>query len=509
MPNAITLKKPTLIILIFCVIKLALHLIADFNSGYQGDEFLHIETGRHLAWGYMEFPPVIGLLAFIQNLFHSSSVFVNHIFAHIASLLILVLVALTVQALGGQTKAVFIALVCMLAVPCFGRSQQLFQPVVFSQLFWLLAFYQLVTFVNTTHNKYLFYLACSVTIGFLTKYDMVFFMAGLGGLLFFERTRTAILTRYLPLYILLFLVVAAPNFWWQYQHHFPVFNMFSRLYQVQLNQLTAAGVIKDLIITLNPFTAFIWIAGAMYMFNNQHKITYRPVAVCILLSLLFLALGKSKAYYFYPAMITLFIFGSIGFEQVVLAQKARIIYPVTAVLLFTGALMMPLGLALLPLNWFIGYAHLGMQNGHYQVDCQEFYGQYKWQKTLTALKSVYDSLPADEQKDCLIWGKHYSQAGAVNLYRQQYQLPHAFSLHGSFYLWAPDGPMPQTIIAYTNGEAGIDFFEHYFDTVRPVSQVFNPYANFDKDLWQTIYICKGPRQTFTELKQEFKKRIFE
>ena len=503
------MKKPTLIILIFCVVKLVLHLVADSNSGYQGDEFLHIETGRHLALGYMEFPPVIGLLAFIQNLFHSPSVFVNHIFVHIASLLILVLVALIVQALGGQTKAVLIALVCMFAAPCFGRSQQLFQPVVFSQFFWLLAFYQLVRLVNTTDKKYLFYLALSVTLGFLTKYDMVFFIGGLGGLLFFERTRTALFTKYLGMYILLFLALAGPNIWWQYQHHFPVFNMFSRLYEIQLNQLTVAGVIKDLIITLNPFTSVIWIAGAVFMFSNQHKITYRPVAVCIILSILFLALGKSKAYYFYPAMITLLVFGSIWFEEVVLAKKAWIIYPVTGVLLVTGSLMMPFGLAVLPLNSFIQYAHLENENGHYSVDCQEFYSPYKWEKTLTALEAVYDSLPADEKNDCLIWGKHYSQAGAVNLYQQQYRLPQAFSLHGSFYLWAPHGPMPKTIIAYTNGEAGIDFFEHYFETVAPVSKVYNPYANFDKDLWQTICICKGPRQTFDELKEEFKDRIFE
>lgn len=503
------LKKPTLLILFFCTIKLLIHVIADSDSGFQGDEFLHIETGHHLDWGFMEFPPVIGLLACIQNLFHSQSVFVNHLFAHIASLFILMLVTLITQALGGQTKAVFMALLFMLVAPCFGRSQQLFQPVVFSQFFWLLSFYQLVRFVTTLNKKYLLYLTLSFTAGFLTKYDMVFFGAGLAGLLFFERTRTAILTKSSWRYIFLFLIFAGPNIWWQYQHHFPVFAMFSRLYEVQLNHLTVAGVIKDLIITLNPFTAVLWLAGAAFMFNSRYKTTWRPVAVCIVLSICFLALGKSKAYYFYPAVITLFVFGSIWFEQNILTQKAWVIYPVSALFIISGALMMPLGLAVLPLNTFISYAHLGKGNGRYPIDCDEFYSPYKWDKTLAALQSVYDSLPANEQKDCLIWGKHYSQAGAVDFYKSGHQLPSAFSLHGSFYLWAPDGPMPQTVIAFTNGEAGIDFFEPFFETVVAVKQVYNPYADFDKDLWQTIYICKKPRQTFSVLKQEFRNRIFE
>jgi hypothetical protein len=58
-------RQIKLIIFIFCVIKLALHLLADDHSGFQGDELLHIETGNHLAFGYMEFPPMIGLLAFL------------------------------------------------------------------------------------------------------------------------------------------------------------------------------------------------------------------------------------------------------------------------------------------------------------------------------------------------------------------------------------------------------------------------------------------------------------
>ena len=85
-------KQTKLIIFIFCLAKLTLHLIADSHSGFQGDELMHIETGKHLAFGYMEFPPMIGLLAFIQNLFHSHSVFVYHIFPHIAMLLIIIYV---------------------------------------------------------------------------------------------------------------------------------------------------------------------------------------------------------------------------------------------------------------------------------------------------------------------------------------------------------------------------------------------------------------------------------
>ena len=58
------------IILLMLLIKTTLHLIADSNAGLDGDEIYHVETGNHLAWGYMEFPPMIGFLSWIQNLFN-------------------------------------------------------------------------------------------------------------------------------------------------------------------------------------------------------------------------------------------------------------------------------------------------------------------------------------------------------------------------------------------------------------------------------------------------------
>ena len=106
--------------------------------------------------------------------------------------------------------------------------------------------------------------------------------------------------------------------------------MFSRLYQTQLEQLTFANVIKELIISLNPLTAIIWIGGFIFMFNKKNREFYRPIAFPILLSIFVFAFSKSKAYYFYPVMITLLIFGSIWFEQKISAKRKWIIYPAVA-----------------------------------------------------------------------------------------------------------------------------------------------------------------------------------
>ncbi len=486
-----------------------MHLIADYNSGFQGDELLHIATGNHPAFGYMEFPPVIGWLAYIQDQFGSTSVFVHHIFNHIASILILILIGLAIIELGGKSKAVFIALLCIMISPGFDRGQQLFQPVVFSQLFWVFSFYRLVKFVKVPNTTSLFYLTLAVSFGFLTKYDIVFFMAGLSSLFFFKRTQSILLSNQIWKYLILFLLLIGPNLWWQYHHSFPVFQMFSRLYETQLDKLSITKVIGGMILALNPVTLLIWLPGLIFMFNTVDKEIYRPLAVSTALCIFCLAISKSKDYYFFSAIMFLMIFGSIWFEQKILTHRKWVLYPVFILFLLTGVFLIPWGIMVLPLNSFISAYKIKKEDNRYQIHYEEYYSQEKWENTLTAIKSVYDSLPSPERKTCLIWGKHYRQTGAVNLFGSKYGLPKAFSYHGSFYLWAPEGQMPKTVIGFTNDEASTEFFKCYFNIVVAVKKVYNPYADFDKDVYQTIYICKDPKQSFDELKQLFKKRVFE
>jgi hypothetical protein len=164
-----------------------------------------------------------------------------------------------------------------------------------------------------------------------------------------------------------------------------------------------------------------------------------------------------------------------------------------------------------PLNRFIKFAHIKKEDNRYKVHYQEYYSKQLWHNTLAAIKRAYNSLPDSDKKDCRIWGKHYSQAGAVNLYRGDWALPEAFSYHGSFYLWAPDGKMPAAVIVFNSDESGINFWKPFFDTIIPFEKITNPYAEDSEDgrHYQTVYICRNPKQSFTDLKEIFKNRVFE
>ncbi|MCL7988301.1 glycosyltransferase family 39 protein [Sphingobacterium sp. lm-10] len=503
-------RQTKLVVFFFCLIKLIIHLIADYHSGFQGDELLHIETGNHLAFGYMEFPPLIALIAFIQNLFQSQSVFVHHIFPHIATILIFIFVSKTVVALGGKWKAVFLVLLCL--TPLMGRSQQLFQPVVFSQLFWVASFYFLTKYVKFPDIKYLWYLTFTVVLGFLTKYDIAFFIFGLATLLLFQQTREALIRHKFWWNVIVFILIVSPNIIWQYFNDFPVLKMFSRLYETQLDKLSPIKVLFGLIMSLNPLTLLLFVPAIIFMCHQSMK-RYRVLSISILLSVLLLAFSKGKGYYFYPIVITILPFGGVFWESVILKKRKWFIYPVSSLLIISGFLLLPFSLPITSLENYLNneyqYEKKEIEGGKYAIK-EERYSQAKWKETLVELKTVYDSLPEEEQKNCLIWGKHYGQAGAIALLGGNYGLPEAFSLHGSFYLWLPDGDMPNTVIAIRySDQKGSDFFKPYFEEVKPVRSIYNPYADEEEQVWQTIFICKSPQQNFNTLKKLFENRVFE
>jgi hypothetical protein len=503
-------KQTQLIIAIGCLIKLTLHLLADSHSGFQGDELLHIEARKHLAFGYMEFPPLIGLLAFIQNLFGSHSVYVHHLFSHLASLLILIYVAKITFELGGNNKAIILVLLCILIAPSFGRSQQLFQPVVFSQLFWVLGFYQLTRFVKYLDKKSLWYLTILGVLGISVKYDGLFYIVGLSSLLLFKETRQALIRHRFWRNILVAAVLLLPNLIWQYSNDFPALQMFSRLYEKHLDQLSRLDVLRNLFISVNPLTTLVLIIPGFLYFVRKENRSNKPLVIAILLSAVILSWSNGKSYYFYPIILTILPFGALFWEQVVFSKKEWLMYPVT-LLLFAGILLLPFGMPVYTFKDYLKHVYpfekKEIEGGQYGVKYDEYYTREKWTATMQSLKAVCDSLPKAEKEKTMIWGKHYGQAGAVNLLGKDYNLPKAFSYHGSFYTWAPTGEMPPTVIALSYRVG--DFFLPYFDEVILVKEIYNPYSENDEELYQRIYICKKPKQSFDKMKELFQHRTFE
>jgi hypothetical protein len=277
--------------------------------------------------------------------------------------------------------------------------------------------------------------------------------------LVFRKTRVALVkAKYWQCLIIAFLILL-PNIIWQYINDWPELQMFHRLYETQLDDLSPSHVLRDLFLFVNPIAFILMLPGLVYMFvDKKNKKFYRPIACSILLSVLLLAYCKGKAYYFLPIVLTILPFSGIFWESIIQPKRKWLLYPLSFILLI-AAVLIPFEMPVYSFHHYLNsvYKHSPkeIKNGKPVLLIQEYYAKEKWKTTMQELKSVYDSLPADEKKSCLIWGRHYSQAGAVELFKNDYGLPRAFSYHGSFYSWAPEGKMPETVIAFATMMWGI------------------------------------------------------
>ena len=495
------------IIAVAVVIKLILQLVATVNSGYHGDELLHIEAGKHVAFGYMDFPPLIGLLAWLQNLFQSDSIFINHVFNYINSAFILIFCGFTTIKLGGKSKAVLITMLCILFSPGFGASQYLFLPTAFDQLFWIVFIYLSICYTKSFDSKFLFYSSIAAAVGFLNKYSIAFLVAGFffSAILF---QKELLRKRYNWFSVLVFIIIILPNIIWQIYNGYPVFHHVSELYRTQLNNQSSINEFKNLIQFLNPFTFIIWFTALIFLpFIKTGKISGLPLYTLVF-SFLLIFLAKGKSYYYYPIILGLISFGSVFYEKL-MQNKNIFLFVYLSIVSVSGILMLPHGLPLLNLKTYIkAYNLKPNEDNKIPLAFENFYAKENWNRILNEVNNIYSKLSNEEKKKCLVWGRHYSMAGGINLLGFEYRLPQAFSFHSSFYKWVPEFSKDVIIIAISESNWKKPQWERYFTEVEEVKIIENQFASEPNWYDYRIFLCKNLKYNSSELMSIFKTEIF-
>src|SRR5215475_2484807 len=114
--------------------KCALNLAFAGRYGWQRDELYYAVAGRHLQGGYVEFPPVTGLLSAAARLLFGWSLVGFRSFAIAAGAATMAVAALVARELGGGRRAQTLAAVAVGFSPLLIATNGLFQPVSFDQL---------------------------------------------------------------------------------------------------------------------------------------------------------------------------------------------------------------------------------------------------------------------------------------------------------------------------------------------------------------------------------------
>ena len=477
----------------FAIFKLLIHLFTNSNYGLHRDEFLYLAEGQHLAWGYMEVPPMIAFLAKIVSLF-GDSIFVVRFFPALVGCLIVALIGLLVKELGGKRWAITFACLAFILAPAYLRSNWLFQPVSFNQFFWFLSAFWVIRIVKFENPKYWYFLGITAGLGFLTKYSIVFFFTALIIAILISPHRKWFATKYPYLSLGIAFVIALPNLFWQYQHNFPVVHHMQELTESQLTNVNTFDFFIDQFIMLWS-ASLVWIPGLVFLLFFKKFNTYRFIGITFL-GVVFIILALSgKSYYTLGAYPILFVFGGLGLEAVLKTKFSKISFTFAMVFFILGGL--PLSLPILSMQNMEKYCNYLINNigldgpmrwedGVVRPLPQDFADMNGWEEMVQKVSKVYHQLSNEEKKHCNILGVNYGEAGAINFYRKKYNLPEAYSRNSSFALWAPED------LKFNNQIMVIDELQgesDWFENVVLVDSIENPYA-LDKGY---IYFRSKPK----------------
>src|SRR4249919_2560894 len=130
------------------------------------DEFLYLAEGHHMAWGFMEVPPLLSVFAWFTHIFGDGMFWVK-LWPSLFGAATFIVAGKIVQSLGRKA----FALILLFLPFIFGgylRMFFLFQPNPPEVFFWTMIAYSIIRFTQTSNHKWLYVFGVSVALGMLS-----------------------------------------------------------------------------------------------------------------------------------------------------------------------------------------------------------------------------------------------------------------------------------------------------------------------------------------------------
>jgi len=462
---------------------LAVHWFFNNRYGYFRDEFDYLACGQHLAWGYVDQPPLVPFLTQLSRFTLGESLRAIRFLPALAVSAVILLAAMIARELGGRRFAIALTALCVAVAPIYLSDGSLLTTNSYEPLIWMACAWFGIAAVKRNQPRNWLWFGIAAGIGLEEKYTIAVF--GLGvviGLLLTEQ-RKVLLNRWMWLGGLAAFLIFLPNLIWNIQNQWPFAQL---MHNIRVSgrdvALTPVQFFSQQILLLSPLAAPVWIIGAGALLLAKRMKPYRWLGWSFLVSFAVIAGLHGKNYYLAPIYPMLFAAGAVGMESAIDRPGWRWGKPAILALVFVGgALLAPVTMPVLPVEQVQTY----LQRMHIEVPKSEksherarlpqtYADQFGWLELVEKVAEVWDRIPAAERQDCGIFAQDYGQAGALDFFGPRYHLPPALSGHQTYFLWGPHGYSGNCLIVLDERKAVL---EQLFERVEFMGvSSDNPYA---------------------------------
>lgn len=475
------------------------HLIGNPGYGFFRDELYFIICGFTPQFGYVDQPPLVPLLSAATQLFGHSLLLLRAVPAAFAAGGVYVTCLLVAEFGGGAFAQIFASVVYFFTgvLMSFGMKVG---PDEVGLLTWPWIALLVVRITKGGDAKLWLGAGALAGISLESKYSVLFFLAAMIAGLLLVPQRRALLDRWFAAGCGIAVLIALPNFLWQWHYGFPMLELL-RAGQNGKNLIVGPVLYlaQEVIIT-GLLLAVVWIVGLVWLLMKR-DFRYLGYAYLLLIGEMMVFHGK----HYYPADVypILIAAGAVPIEA---WTKGRTVLRVaaTAAAAVIGMAFVPMAMPVLPEATFVSYFDALSSALHIPKDATEtehdrehsalpgdWADMHGWPEMAAAVARVYESLPPAERRQAVVFAGNYGEASAVRFFAPDIPV---ISSHNQYWLWGTHG-YSGSVVVQVNGSC---FHSDKLFTSRTRAATFESRWAIGYETNIPIWICRGIKKSLAD-----------
>jgi Dolichyl-phosphate-mannose-protein mannosyltransferase len=477
----------------------ALLLVMATVDHYFRDEFYYLACSRHLAWGYVDQPPLSVAILWLVRHTAGDSLFVLRLVAALALAASIWLTGAIARRLGAGPFGETIAMVTMAIAPESIGIASFYSMNIFDVLLWTAALRVFIEVLDRGSIRMWTLLGLLLGLGLLNKISVLWLGAGIAAALMLTPARRSLLTPGPYLAGAIAGALFLPHVLWQVANGWPTLEFMRNASSEKMLSKTPWAFMAEQVLYLHPITVLVWGAGLVALLGQAKLRRYRALAIVyITVAVILMLNATSRSGYLLPAYPPLIAAGAVLWEAMIPRRAWRAIAVV--VLVLAGAMTAPLAVPVLPTEAYVRYSRaLGVApSTEEKKDLgrlpQFFADRQGWDAFVDQVASAWNQLTPAERTSAAVLVGNYGEAGAIEQLGGARGLV-AISGHNNYWLWGPHGRTGDVLVVLsTHPERLQQRFESIQFVARTDCGDCMPYEN-----GIGIYICRGLRQPVAEL----------
>ncbi len=458
---------------------LVIHAFVNLHYDFFRDELYFIVCGRHPAWGYVDQPPLVPLIAGFADRIAPGSLSVLRAMPTLISATEIAGTVMLVRMLKGGLFAQWLAGLCVLLAPNEMTVGSLLVTDLFMPLAWIGCSAVLIGILRTGDQRRWLIIGAITGFALWSKYLILFDLAALALVMPFTPLRRAFLSPWPYLAALVVVAIIAPNLVWQWRNGWPFLEVGAAGATTKNIAMSLPAYLMSEVILFNAAGAIVWIAGLAALTFSPRLRLYRVFALQYAIFIAIEVLTHGKDYYAASLYPTLFAFGAAAIEGGVSSRPARGAL-VTAIVV-VGIVAAPIAMPVLPVDRFIAYEQAlnykppQMEHRELAALPQLFADMFGWRELAKQVSDAYWALPEEDRATAVFLGGNYGEAAAVDMFGDR--LPPSISGHNNYYIWGPRGHDGSVVIRLARS---LNAIKESYGRFEVVGRIENPYAMPDE-----------------------------